>query len=376
MQLSIKVKLVPTQEQKEILLETIEAYNEACNFVSKIAFENKTASIVKIHHICYYDIREKFNLSSQMAVRVVGKVADAYKIARNKKLNLKKPHKFAKHGAVVYDQRILSWKGLEKVSILTLKGRQVIPIILGEYQQTKLIYPRRGQVDLLYKNGEFYLIPVIDVPEPPEKIIKDFLGIDLGIVNLAVDSMGEIYSGKEVNNKRVKLDKLKSALQKKGTKSAKRHLKKLSGKESRFRKDVNHCISKKIVEKAKRHSLGIAIEDLTHIQERTRLRKSQRRQHSSWAFNQLRNFLEYKSKLAGIVLKVVDPHYTSQRCSNCGYIAKHNRKNQSTFVCRSCGFSANADHNGAINIAQLATVNLPIVAPQGSYKPLALDGGS
>lgn len=311
-----------------------------------------------------------------MAVRVVGKVADAYKIARNKKLNLKKPHKFAKHGAVVYDQRILSWKGLEKVSILTLKGRQVIPIILGEYQQTKLIYPRRGQVDLLYKNGEFYLIPVIDVPEPPEKIIKDFLGIDLGIVNLAVDSMGEIYSGKEVNNKRVKLDKLKSALQKKGTKSAKRHLKKLSGKESRFRKDVNHCISKKIVEKAKRHSLGIAIEDLTHIQERTRLRKSQRRQHSSWAFNQLRNFLEYKSKLAGIVLKVVDPHYTSQRCSNCGYIAKHNRKNQSTFVCRSCGFSANADHNGAINIAQLATVNLPIVAPQGSYKPLALDGGS
>lgn len=363
MQLSIKIKLIPNQEQEDILLKTIEAYNEACNFVSQIAFENKTASVVKIHHICYYDIRKKFNLSSQMAVRVVGKVADTYKIARSRKLNLKQPHKFAKYGAIIYDQRILSWKGLEKVSLLTLNSRQIIPIILGKYQENKLIYPRRGQVDLLYKDGEFYLVPIIDIPEPPEKISKKFLGIDMGVNNLAVDSMGEIYSGKVVDNKRVKIDKLKSILQKKGTKSAKRHLKKLSGKESRFRKDINHCISKKIVEKAKRHSLGIAVEDLSGIRKRTRLRKSQRRQHSSWAFNQLRKFLEYKSKLAGIVLKVVDPHYTSQRCSNCSYIAKHNRKSQSNFVCKSCGFSVNADFNGAINLAHLANVNLRIVAP-------------
>jgi len=100
MQLSIKIKLVPSQEQKDILLNTIEAYNEACNFVSQIAFENKTASVVKIHRICYYEIRKRFNLSSQMAVRVVGKVADAYKVARNKKLNLKQPHKFDRYGAV------------------------------------------------------------------------------------------------------------------------------------------------------------------------------------------------------------------------------------------------------------------------------------
>ena len=307
-----------------------------------------------------------------MAVRVVGKVADAYKIARNKKLNLKQPHKFAKYGAVIYDQRILSWKGLEKVSILTLNGRQVIPIVLGEYQQAKLVYPRRGQVDLLYQNGNFYLRPIVDVPETPEKVNKDFLGIDMGVINLAVDSQGETYSGKEVDNKRVKIDKLKSALQKCGSDSAKMHLKKLSGKESRFRKDINHCISKKIVEKCKRHSLSLAIEDLTGIRQRATVRKTQRRQHSSWAFDQLRRFLEYKSKLAGIILKVVDPHYTSQRCSNCGYIAHHNRKSQSNFVCKSCNFSANADLNGAINIAQLAIANLRIVTPQGSYKPLSL----
>ena len=307
-----------------------------------------------------------------MAVRVVGKVADAYKIARNKKLNLKQPHKFAKYGAVIYDQRILSWKGLEKVSILTLNGRQVIPIVLGEYQQAKLVYPRRGQVDLLYQNGNFYLRPIVDVPETPEKVNKDFLGIDMGVINLAVDSQGETYSGKEVDNKRAKIDKLKSALQKKGTKSAKRHLKRLSGEESRFRKDINHCISKKIVEKCKRHSLSLAIEDLAGIRQRATVRKTQRRQHSSWAFDQLRRFLEYKSKLAGIILKVVDPHYTSQRCSNCGYVAHRNRKSQSNFVCKSCNFSANADLNGAINIAQLAIANLRIVTPQGSYKPLSL----
>lgn len=363
MQLSIKIKLVPTEEQKKILLKTIETYNEACNFVSQIAFENKTASVVKIHHKCYYEIRNRFNLSSQMAVRVVGKVADAYKIARNKKLRLDKPYQFNKHGAIIYDQRILSWKGLEKVSLLTLSGRQVIPIVLGEYQQQKLIFPRRGQVNLIYESGNFYLIPIVEVPEPPEKMSKEFLGVDMGIVNLAVDSMGEFYSGNEVNKRVEKIDKLRHDLQKCGSKSAKRHLKKLSGKEKRFRTNVNHIISKKIVEKAKRHSLSIALENLKGIRQRATVRKSQRRQHSSWTFNQLRRFLEYKAKLAGIVIKLVDPHYTSQRCSCCGYVAKHNRKNQSNFICRSCGFSANADLNGAINIAQLAVVNQPIVSP-------------
>ena len=135
---------------------------------------------------------------------------------------------------------------------------------------------------------------------------------------------------------------------------------------------MNHCVSKKIVEKCKRHSLSLAIEDLAGIRQRVTVRKAQRKQHSSWAFNQLRSFLEYKAKLAGVVIKLIDPHYTSQRCSSCGYIAKHNRKNQSSFVCRSCDFSANADYNGAINIAQLATANLRIVTPQWSYKPLGL----
>lgn len=363
MQLAIKVKLVPSQKQAKILLETIEAFNEACNFVSQIAFENRTASVVKIHRICYYEIRKKFNLSSQMAVRIVGKVADAYKVARNKKLKLKKPHQFDKHGAVIYDQRILTWKGLEKVSILTLQGRQVVPIVLGGYQEAKLQFPRRGQVILLYKNSKFYLVAIVEVPEPPEKVNKEFLGIDMGVKVLAVDSKGQVYSGKEVDKKRIKLDKLKSALQKCGSKAAKRHLKKLSGKEARFRAWVNHNISKKIVEKAKRHSLGIAIEDLTGIRERTVFRKSQRRQHSSWAFNQLRRFLEYKARLTGVTIKVVDPHYTSQRCSNCGYIDHKNRKTQSNFICKSCGFSANADLNGAINIAQLAVVNQPILTP-------------
>lgn len=361
MQLSIKVKLVPSQEQKSILLKTIEAYNEACSFVSQIALENKTASVVKIHHLCYYEIRKRFHLSSQMAVRVVGKTADAYKIAKKKKLLLKKPYIFNKHGAAVYDQRILSWKGLEKVSILTIKGRQVIPIVLGEYQRTKLVYPRRGQVDLIYQDGNFYLMPIIDVPEPPENIGKDILGVDLGVTNLAVDSQGEIYSGEGVDKKRVKLDKLKSALQKKDSKSAKRHLKKLSGKEARFRKDVNHCISKKIVAKAQRHSLGVALEKLTGIRERTRLRKAQRRQYHSWAFNQLQQFIVYKAKLAGVIVSFVNPKNTSRMCPNCGFVSKHNRKTQSSFVCKSCNFAELADKVGAINISRLATVNLPIV---------------
>lgn len=361
MQLSIKIKLVPSPDQATVLLKTIEAYNEACNYVSKIAFENKTASVVKIQRLCYYDIRQKFNLSAQMAVRVVGKVADAYKITRGMRIKISQPNKFNIHGTVVYDDRLISWKGLENVSILTLNGRIVIPMVLGEYQRINMVYQRRGQVDILFKCGKFYLIAVIDVPEPPEKASKDFLGIDVGVTNLAVDSYGEVYSGKEVDNKRVKIDRLKTALQKCGSKSAKRHLVRLSGKEARFRSAINHVISKRIVAKAKRHSLGIAMENLTGIRERTRFRKRQRRQHSSWAFRQLREFVAYKARLAGIMFEIVNPKNTSRTCPVCGFISKHNRKNQASFKCLSCNYAGLADKVGAINISRLATIGLPIV---------------
>ena len=156
---------------------------------------------------------------------------------------------------------------------------------------------------------------------------------------------------------------LRQRLQKRDSKSAKRHLRKLSGREARFKKNTNHVISKRIVHKAKAHGRGIAIEELRHIRTRTeaRLRHSQRSRHSSWAFGQLRQFLSYKAAQASVPLHTVDPRHTSRTCHVCGHCAKANRKSQASFVCQSCGVACNADINAALNISR-AVVMQPIVS--------------
>jgi len=333
---------------------TIEAFNKACNYVSEIAFKENKFGQVSLHKLCYYDIREKFKLSAQMAVRVIGKVKESYK-AEKKRL-----HIFRKHSAIVYDQRILSFKGLDLVSILSIDGRLKIPIVFGSY--AKLEQRRaRGQADLIYQNGKFFLCLVVDIPEPPDKEVKDFIGVDLGIVNIATTSDGDNFTGDQVNGLRKQYAKLRKKLQSKGTKSAKRLLKKRKRKESRFAKNINHIISKKIVAKAKDTFRGIALEMLKGIREKITVRKAQRRQQNSWSFFDLQQKILYKAKLVGIPIIFVNPKNTSRTCPECDYISKANRQTQSKFSCKSCNYSANADFVAATIISRRALVNVPYV---------------
>ncbi|MER3403304.1 MAG: transposase, partial [Armatimonadota bacterium] len=230
----------------------------------------RTANKVRLQKLVYYEIRERFGLSAQMTVRAISKVAEAYKRDRSKKPS------FRPHGAIIYDQRVLSWKGVDRVSILTLRGRQLIPVIFGGYQAARL-KRIRGQADLIYRDGIFYLAVVVDVPEPPSGNPEDWLGVDLGIVNIATDSDGAAYSGGHLNGLRKRHAKLRARLQAKGTKSAKRLLKKRRRKERRFARDANHRIAKALVAKAKGTVRGIALEDLKGIRERITVRKAQRR---------------------------------------------------------------------------------------------------
>ena len=350
------IKLAPTDEQHKALLETMERFNEACNYISNLAFKQHTASQVKLHHFAYRYLREHYGLSAQMAVRCVGKLVEVYRRDKSKL------HHFKSRSAMVYDNRILSFKGMDKVSILTLQGRQIIPIRIGEYQAVRINRIVK-QCDLLLRKGIFYLALTVDVPEPTPDDPVGALGVDLGIIHLAVDSDGEYYSGEEVDNVREKTDRLKASLQSKGTKSAKRHLRKLSGREANFRRNTNHVISKRLVSKAKDTQRAIALEDLSGISSRTTVHHSQRRRHKSWAFSQLRQFITYKAKLVGVLVKLVDPHYTSQTCPRCGFVSKSNRQSQSSFVCKLCNFASNADFVASLNIRDRAVVNLPIVSP-------------
>jgi len=226
----------------------------------------------------------------------------------------------------------------------------------------------------VFRDGALYIFVTIEVVDPEINTNPaGWLGVDLGIVNPAVTSDGEslprpIYQapdktgrgrvdpGSQVNVVRFRNRKLRSRLQQKGTRSSKRLLASRSGKEARFARDVNHRISKTIVAEAERTGRGIARENLEGIRERARSRKPQRAALHSWSFYQLGAFLDYKARLAGVPLEVVDPAYTSQRCSGCGHIHRGNRPSRDQFLCTRCGLSLPADLNAAINISCLGAI--------------------
>ncbi len=353
MKLIAQVKLQPTPEQAATLKETIERSNAAANYVSSISWEKQVFRQYDLHHILYHDVRAKFGLSAQMTVRLISKVADAYK------LDKKTQRTFRPLGSIAYDDRIMSWK-VEKriVSLWTLSGRVKLPFVAG-VRQIEMLKTRQGEAELVYRNGEFYLHQTCDVDEAPTDDIDGFLGVDMGVANIAVDSLGEVYQGKAIKNVRHRHRKLRSKLQAKGTKSSRRLLKKLSGKERRFATWTNHNVSKRIVAKAKDTGQGIAVEALGGIRDRITARRPQRAALHSWSFFQLRSFIEYKSKLAGVPVVAIDPRNTSRTCPVCGCVDKANRKSQSIFLCIVCGHSGLADYIAAGNISSRAIVNWP-----------------
>ncbi|MCP1714762.1 IS605 OrfB family transposase [Methanocalculus alkaliphilus] len=353
MLLTVKVKLHPTEDQHQKLLRTMERFNEACNYISEFAWRNKVFNKVDLQKNLYYDIRGTFSLSSQMVIRAIGKVSESYLADRSGY------HEFRPHGAIIYDQRILAIKTPDTCSILTLDGREMVSMSYGRYQPLDLKRVK-GQADLVLVKNQFYLLIVVDVPEEPQIEPEEIIGVDLGIANIATTSTGETFSGQKCTESRKRYTRIKADLQSVGTWDAKKHLKKLSGKERRFKNDTNHCISKQIVAEAKGTQSGIALEDLTGIRDRTPGYKALAAAIGKWAFYEIAMYIRYKAHMAGIPVYLVDPQYTSQQCSHCGYTSRENRKTQSDFFCIKCGYTDNADINAAKNIASRADVNQPI----------------
>ncbi len=355
MKLIARVKLNPTPEQHAALVATLRQANAACNAISAAAWQAREFRRFPLQKLVYRDIKASFRLGAQILIRCIAKVADAYKLDRTTQ------RAFKPLGAIAFDDRNLTWHpDRDAVSIWTVEGRQYIPYRLGDHQRALLAY-RKGESDLAYHNGAFYLLAVCDAREPDEQPIDGVLGVDLGIANLATDSDGERYSGRPIERKRRWYATLRRRLQQRGSLSAKRHLRKLAGRQRRFQKDTNHCISKRLVQKAKDTQRAIALENLTHLRARTTVRKSERARHSNWAFAQLRRFISSKARLAGVPVVVVDPAYTSQRCSACGHTERRNRGGQAVFGCVVCGYTTHADCNAARTISW-AAVRPPIVS--------------
>ena len=355
MKLAANIKLECSDAQHKSLLNTLEVCNAACDYISSVAWDKRVFGQYALHKLCYQDVKQKFSLNAQMTVRSIAKVADAYK------LDKKTIRKFRKRAAQPYDDRIFKITKDNKVSISAIDGREKIDYICGDYQK-ELLKTRKGEVDLMYIRGIFYVACVCDVNEQSNVEPEGVLGIDLGIVNIAVDSTGKHYSGKDIDIYRKKMANRRKNLQKKGTRSAKRKLKQISGKQKRYQKDRNHCISKDIVATAKRLSSSIALEDLGSIREGIKARKSQRARMGNWGFHQLKSFVKYKAQLLGISVVEVDPKNTSRTCPQCQFVSKANRKTRDTFCCKQCDFSESADLVAAWNIQAKAVVNQPMVA--------------
>ncbi|MDO0914828.1 transposase [Streptomyces sp. DT2A-34] len=338
MKLVVQVKLLLKPVQATALQATLRACNEAATWASQIAFEKDVKNNFALRRLTYDEAKARWGLGAQAAQHVIKKTCDAYATLkanlragnlgmpgskRYRKAN-EKPVAFRPESAQPYDDRMLSWQITERrVSIWTVYGRvKDVAFTAGPEQLATLALYRKGESDLVCRDGMWFLLATCEVPEvPPSTEPVDFLGVDLGI-----------------------------ALQKRNTPSAKRRLKKRRRKEARRAKDINHKIAKHVVAEAERTGRGIALENLTGIRERVRLRKPQRATHSSWSFAQLGQFIAYKARRAGVPLVYVDPAYTSRTCAECGHIDKANRVSQAWFACRSCGVVAHADRNGSRNI--------------------------
>lgn len=389
---TMKLHIRPDDRAIELFKEVTVRYAEACNFISQYIFDNGfILNHIKLHDQLYHHIRSEYSLKSQMAISALKTVAARYKTIR--KQMKKKPFVYRNEdGKKVKIPRTLEWlhkpvyfkrpqadlvrnrdysfindkiAGESMLSLNTLDKRVIVPFDVPECFKKYFDGTWKfGTGKLVSLNGEWYFhIPMtmtisddFDRTDP-----EHVVGIDQGLRFIAVvyDETGNtsFIDSKEIMKKRESFLKVRSELQSKGTKAAKRALKRISGRENRWMTDVNHQLSKTLVKKYGKGTLFV-VEDLTEVSfdEKNLSNRSdeERNQLRSWSFYQLEQFIEYKAQANGSKMIKVDPVYTSQRCPVCGRIHKGNRKHKThEYICDKCGYRSNDDRVGAMNIHQL-----------------------
>ena len=372
--LTIVCKINPTPEQVAKIEATLQAFADACNYINAVV-EPKITHNVTIQNQVYGEVRERFGLASNLAIRAINRVSSNRKTTKR----MNKPVRKFLPTSADYDARIFSFREKDwSVSLTLVGGRERFLVDVGSYQKGKLSgFTPTSATLVKHQNGTYSVNIQVKHDAPSSQKSQGVIGVDLGRRDVAVTSVGESFSGQQTTKIRDRYSRVRASLQKKaseGTRSTRRRarqiLQRLSGRERRFQAWVNHNVSKHIVGRAKESGCSITIEDLTGIRERTNEQprnKTERRRSNSWAFFQLRTFLDYKALGAGVEVIKVNPAYTSQTCHKCLHIHPVKGKsyrNGKTFNCQHCNWKGDADFNGA-NVIKLlgASVN----SPRGSY---------
>jgi len=359
MKATLRLKLHLSPASEAALHETMRQFTACFNAVCRYGWDIGERNGVRLHHATYSNLRQRFDrLPSQLVVSSRMKATEALKSVEERHKQGRKvscPHSLL--CPIRYDARSY-WITLSAgtASLATVCGRASVTFHVPDYCQRYADW-KPCSADLCLYKGAFFLHVVVEA-KGPEPNCEGVLGVDLGIAEIAVDSEGNNYSGEAVKSVRRRVKRIRKLLQKRGTKSAKRHLKKIARKQSRFVRDVNHVVSKSLVRSASQSRKALALEELTHLRDRAdTVSREMRWLLGNWAFLQLRQFIEYKAQAKGVPVLLVDPRNTSRTCSRCGYCDKANRKSQSQFQCLQCGLTINADINAARNVKTRAENN-------------------
>jgi putative transposase len=215
-----------------------------------------------------------------------------------------------------------------------------------------------GILRIKRKRGKWIADIALEVEDAAPSDGEAVMGIDLGIKVPAVTYVSgkgtyffgngryQRYMRRRFYARRKKLQKAKKQ----------RAVKKSQGKERRWMKDINHKLSRAIVNHAHEHGVGIIrLEELSGIRagttstSRSANARKNNRMKNTWSFYQLTLFITYKAQRLGIKVEQVDPAYTSQECPACG---ARNKAQDRTYICAECGWHGHRDTVGAINISR------------------------
>lgn len=349
---TIRLKLKLTPEEHNALLETTRQFTESFNTVCSIGWQERNGNAYTLHHLAYRDCKDALpDIVSDLHVQAIRKAAEAVKSAITRGKNGKKtscphsalcPPRYNLHTFKIYWDKSV-------ISMSTTAGRLRLPFKIPEYARYAIELPT-ATADLVYRKNRFYLHIVVKATDVEFIDNGSVIGVDIGVTRPAVTSDNRFHGNRHMQEVVKRTVRLRRALQSNGSKSAKRHLRSLAGREQRFRRDCDHVVSKSIIDHIE-PGTTVVIENLTDIRTRCKTRRGEaKRRLHSWSFAQLKSFLEYKAEAAGCQVASIDPRHTSQRCSRCGYVYRGNRKSQSEFCCRKCGFKHNADLNASKNI--------------------------
>lgn len=368
--ISVKCKLIVPTELRSELDATLQGFSDACNQILEAAKESKQWNTTKLHHLTYGPVREATRLSSNHVCMAIRRVVGTAKA-------VKQIHKFRPTSISLNERTFRYWEAKQEVGV-TLSKRFNFKLSIGGYQIALL----RGQNPTAAtlnktKRGDYYINICVDIPTEPTGKTPKVIGVDLGRRDIATTSTGNSWSGEKIQATRDRYSKVRANVQRKRTRNSRRLLRRLSGREQRFQKWLNHNISKQLVNEAKQSGAALALEDLTGIRESLNQKprsKVERRRTNNWAFYQLRLFVGYKAAIAGVVVIFVPPAYTSQTCNRCGHlhpVKGKSYRNGKRFKCGHCGLEHDADINAAKNIAALG---LPVSQPESPGMTCQLQG--